>query len=112
MVNQYFLQDTFFARVCVTSLCECMPEVEKEIKELEMPLMDDDDQLAAYVYFKVWENVLLHMFPVTESFDEEFIEVAVDGFNGTFSLIPTMHDDGIYAKLYKNVQRNWEEVQR
>ena len=64
----------------VTSLAQGMPEVEKEIKEPEMPSMDDEDQLSAYVYFKVWENVLLNMFPVNESFDEEFIKVAVDGF--------------------------------
>lgn len=92
-----------------------MPEVEKEIEEPEMPSKDDEDQIASYVYFKVWENVLLNMFPVNEPFDEEFIKVAVDGFKGTFSindLIPTSHDDGIYAKLYKNVQRNWAEVQR
>ena len=105
----------FFARVGVTSLTQGMPNVEKEIKEPEMPAADDEDQLAAYVYFKVWENVLLNMFPVNESFDDEFIKVAVDGFKGTFSindLIPTSHSDGIYAKLYKNVQRNWAEVQR
>ena len=105
----------FFARVGVTSLTQGIPEVEKEIKEPEMPSMNDEDQLAAYVYFKVWENVLLNMFPVKQSFDEEFIKVAVDGFRGDFSindLIPTAHDDGIYAKLYKNVQRNWKEVQR
>lgn len=50
------------------------------------------------------------MFPVNESFDEEFINVDVDGFKGAFSindLITTAHDEGIYAKLYKNVQRNW-----
>lgn len=105
----------FFARVGVTSFVEGMPEVEKTIKEPEMPPKDDEDQLAAYVYFKVWENVLLNMFPVNESFDEEFIKVAVDGFRGDFSindLIPTAHDDGIYAKLYRNLQRNWAEVQR
>ncbi|WP_407380346.1 metallophosphoesterase [Methanobrevibacter sp.] len=105
----------FFARVGVTSFAEGMPEVEKEIKEISMPSSDDDDQLAAYAYFKVWENVLLNMFPVNESFDEEFINVAVDGFRGSFSindLIPKEHDDGIYAKLYRNVQRNWAEVQR
>lgn len=105
----------FFARVGVTSLTQGMPEVEKEILEPKMSSMDDEDQLAAYAYFKVWENVLLNMFPVNESFDEEFIKVAVDGFKGVFSindLIPIAHDDGIYAKLYKNVQRNWAEVQR
>ncbi|MBQ9026738.1 MAG: metallophosphoesterase [Methanobrevibacter sp.] len=105
----------FFARVGVTSLMEGMPEVEKEINEIPMPSADDADQLAAYVYFKVWENVLLNMFPVNESFDDEFIKVAVDGFKASFSindLIPREHDDGIYAKLYKNVQRNWAEVQR
>ena len=52
---------------------------------------------------------------VNESFDEEFIKVAVDGFMGNFSigdLIPIKNNDGVYAKLYKNVQRNWAEVQR
>ena len=105
----------FFARVGVTSLLQGMPKVKKEIEEPEMPSRDNEDQLAAYVYFKVWQNVLLNMFPVKEAFDEEFIKVGVDGFRGTFSindLIPTSHDDGIYAKLYKNVQRNWAEVQR
>ncbi len=105
----------FFARVGVTSLTEGMPEVSKQIKELEMPDSDDEDQLAAYTYFNVWRNVLLNMFPVNESFGEEFIRVDVDGFRGIFSindLIPISNDDGIYAKLYKNVQRNWAEVQR
>ena len=97
------------------SFAEGIPDVEKELKEPKMPSKDNTDQLAAYVYFKVWETVILNMFPVNESFDEEFIKVAVDGFKGNFSindLVPTVHDDGIYAKLYKNVQRNCEEVQR
>ena len=103
----------FFARVGVTSFLQGMPEVKKEIEEINMP--SGEDQLAAYVYFKVWQNVLLNMFPVKEAFDEEFIKVDVDGFRGTFcidDLIPKEHDDGIYAKLYKNVQKNWSEVQR
>jgi len=105
----------FFARVGVTSLGEGMPDVEKEIKDIEIPSIDDEDQIAAYAYFEVWKNVLLNMFPVRESFDENFINVSVDGFKGVFSindLIPQKHADGIYAKLYKNLQRNWAEVQR
>ena len=52
----------FFARVGVTSLMEGMPQVEKEINELEIPPRDDEDQLAAYTYFKVWQNVVLNMY--------------------------------------------------
>lgn len=103
----------FFARIGVTSLLQGMPEVKKEIKEIKMP--HDEDQFAAYAYFEVWKNVLLNMFPVKEDFDEEFIKVDVDGFRGTFcidDLISKEHDDGIYARLYKNVDRNWGEVQR
>ena len=77
-----------------------MPEVEKEIKEPEMPSMDDEDQLSAYVYFKVWENVLLNMFPVNESFDEEFIKVAVDGFR----------DETTNVELLKFVDGEFVEV--
>lgn len=105
----------FLTRVGVTSIIQGMPEVEREIAEIEMPPKDDFDQLGAYAYYKFWETILFDMIPVNEDFDEEFIKVNVDGLQGNFSigdLIPTENEDGIHARLYNNVQRNWDEIQR
>ena len=92
----------FFARVGVTSLTQGMPEAEKDIKEPEMPTKDDEDQLAAYVYFKVWENVLLNMFPVNESFDEEFINVDVVVFGHTHNPAYRVYDGFDKLKVVVN----------
>ena len=75
----------FFARVGVTSFLQGMPEVKKEIEEINMP--SGEDQLAAYVYFKVWQNVLLNMFPVKEAFDEEFIKLMLTVLGEPFVLM-------------------------
>jgi UDP-2,3-diacylglucosamine pyrophosphatase LpxH len=105
----------FLTRVGVTSIMQGMPEVEREIAEIDMPPEDDFDQLGAYAYYKFWQFILLDMIPVNQGFDEEFIKVNVDGFQGNFSIndiIPMQNEDGIYARLYRNVQRNWDEMQR
>jgi len=106
----------FYSRVGVTSLLEGNPDVHKTLPTIEEPSQADEDQYAAYLYYKVWTKFINKDFHVNEAFDEKFIKVGMDGFRGTFSisdLVPTLDEDGhINARLYKDIQAHWEAVQK
>ncbi|MBE5969021.1 MAG: hypothetical protein E7242_02190 [Lachnospiraceae bacterium] len=93
---------------------ENMPENPIKIAEIEKPAKDAPDY-DTYLYYKIWYDVITSMFPAERDLDEKFVKVRVDGFKGEFSvkdILPEKHPDGIYAKLYKNVQGRWEELQK
>ena len=54
--------------------------------------------------------------PVKEGMDDKFVKVGVDGLAGEFSLsdlLPSVQPDGsLNAPLYRDVVKNWDEVQR
>ena len=106
----------FYSRVGVTSLLEGNPEVHKKLPIIEEPSKADEDQYAAYLYYKAWTKFINEDFHVTEAFDEKFIKVGIDGFRGTFAisdLVPTVDQAGrINARLYKDIQAHWQEVQK
>lgn len=105
----------FYARLGVTSLMENFPQITKDLGTISTPNPEDGDQYTAYLYFKTWEDLINHQFPVTQTLDDPFIQVAVDGFQGRFSiadLVPTETKHHISAKLYTDIQRRWEKVQQ
>lgn len=104
-----------FALVGVQSIVEGAPKPEKSVWDIPAPDPSDRDQMIAYSYYRFWKDILDKMFPVRESFDDPFIEIGVDGFQGRFSLndvIPQLTNEGITAKLYPHMQRNWDELLR
>ena len=106
----------FYARLGVTSLLEGYPAVTKKLPRIPRPAFDNTDQLAASAYAEIWNNLINKRFPVKETFEDPFIQVNVDGFNGAFSLadlVPHLdEDDLINALLYENIQRRWDQVQQ
>lgn len=106
----------FYARIGVTSLYEHFPSNIKELPKVSAPSKHDENQSVAFGYYKTWCGLVNETFPVNESFHEKFINVAVDGFQGKFSLselVPQIDEKGrINAHIYKEIQSNWEEVQR
>lgn len=83
--------------------------------EVPKPEDTDPDKLAAYAYYLTWKSVVEKTFPVKKQFDEKFIKVSVDGFQGEFSLsdvVPSVTEDGVSARLYSHMQRNWDEIQK
>lgn len=104
-----------FALVGVQGMLEGHHDVPKKVPEIPKPDQSDRDQTLAYGYYALWKYILDDLFPVKEAFDEKFIKVNVDGFQGLLSLadiVPVQTRDGISAPLYSHMQRNWDEIQR
>ena len=111
----------FFARVGVQSGAEGLAYSKDESLRKELPLPpepdpSDADACAAYEYWKVWADIINDWFPVKEGMGDKFVKVAVDGFAGEYSLsdlLPAVQPDGsLNAPLYRDVWKNWDEVQR
>lgn len=106
----------FYSRLGVTSLLEGKPKDKKKLPIVEEPPKDNEDQYTAYLYYKTWSDLINKQFCVKEDINEKFIKVGVDGFKGLFSisdLVPSIDKDGrINARVYKDIQSHWMEVQK
>ena len=105
----------FFALVGVQWFAEGKPAPHTNLWEIPVPEKTNKDQMEAYGYYKFWRYVAAEKFPVKEAPEDAFIKVNVDGFQGTFSIddiVPKQTKEGITAKLYAHMQRNWDELQR
>ncbi len=78
---------------------------------VEKPSGDDDDLNNAYTYYKVLNMATAHHCATNIKFEDKAYKMHFAGFDDDYSLedfFPKQHEDGIYAKLYKNLQRTWE----
>lgn len=83
---------------------------------LPEPNPNDKQACAEYAYWKLWADIVSNWFPVEEELDDKFIEVAVDGLVGTFSLrdlLPvTLPGEDSASQLFQELIPTWEEMQR
>ena len=97
------------------SIIEGMPDVKKQVENVDVPDKRDIHQILGYAYYKVWKTVIEDRFPVNEKMDDKFIHVAVDGFKGDFSIsdiVPVQNEKGISARLYADFGARWDEICR
>ncbi len=104
----------FYARYGATWVSEDFPVVEKHYPEITtIPDETDTDQYGAFLYYSVIANISKDITPV-EPLEEKIFKMRIAGFNDDYTFLdfyPQQQEDGIYGKLYKNIQRTWEQRQ-
>lgn len=106
----------FYARYAATWVLEGRPNVTKDLPVVTtVPDKSDTDQYGAYIYYSLLKNISERMTP-NESLDEKIFDMHIAGFNDSYTYLdfyPAQQADGSICapKLYKNIQRTWEERQ-
>lgn len=105
----------FFTRIGASSVQEGMPKVEKTYPPVTDPGKDDVSQYGAYLYHQMWMWTL-ETLPVKEGLDDKVMDAGFSGFDDVYSIsdvLPAQGADGkINAKVFPNIQDNWDEVQK
>lgn len=106
----------FFTRVAALHVFQNCKTPIDSIPEISYTPSADENQNAAYAYWKVWK-ALMTQIPINNKFDEKIIVTNIDGFTNNYSvndLIPYQLSPGgkIDMNLYKNISDNWKERQR
>ncbi|MDD4671248.1 MAG: metallophosphoesterase [Bacteroidales bacterium] len=106
----------FYARYAATWVTEDYPKVSKQYPIISpAPDSTDIDQYNAYLYYATIANVSQRLTP-NEPLEEKIFKMHIAGFNDDYTYLdfyPQKQADGtIYAKLYKNIQRTWNERQQ
>ena len=105
----------FFTRIGASFVAEGKPKVEKTYPPVADPGKDDASQYGAYLYHQMWLWTL-GIFPVKESLDDKLMDAGFSGFSDVLSIndvLPAEGADGkINAKVFPNIQDNWDEVQK
>ena len=105
----------FFTRIGASFVAEGKPKVEKTYPSVKEPGKDDVSQRGAYLYYQMWRWTL-GIFPVKEDLDDKVMDAGFSGFKNALSIedvLPAQGADGkINAKVFPNIQDNWDEVQK
>jgi UDP-2,3-diacylglucosamine pyrophosphatase LpxH len=106
----------FYARMGTSWVMEKKPHIEKDFPALRhRPAQADTDQMGAYVYGKILEQ-LFKRISVREGFEEKVFNIKSCGLNDSYSLkdmYPVEQADGTISApvLFKNFQRTWDKRQ-
>jgi len=105
----------FFTRIGASSVVEGNPKVEKAYPPVTDPGKDNVSQYGAYLYYQMWMWTLNYL-PVKEDLDDKVMDAGFSGFSNVFSIsdvLPAEGADGkINAKVFPNIQDNWDEIQK